>query len=767
MRTPLVPWSAALVLSRAALLVALSPAVSFAADGDGDDVVLYTQRLTVSSDGSVKEESTGSAFVQLRDGTLYAIDPEQLKDPDGGSYYITGEAYQENEGDDVVYVLRLVQHEPRTFAEADLVAGFRDVYPDARDAEVAAFLERRATGADLPAASTVPTIDASVADWLAQASDVATLDITVVLRHDPPLNLPDVSRSLIESDPLLALDQMEARVLAIEHRKTEAQASQADLSALIEESDGHVGYHYWIENALEAEVTPELLRVLASRPDVARIEAVPEMGLDSNYGEEIRDATQISQFLDQNLNGELSSGRSSVSDIYIGISDNKIDIDHPAWKDCSTCGSRLVDAWQWNGSAWVVDTVGTTSTSHGTAVTGQALADLTQNQDATYTSSSDQLARTGMTTESSFAAIDSYAGGMTRSIELAIELNVDIVNMSGSWGPGTDCDTEDTLIDAVDDAMKDGIFFVNTPGNNGHAGSNCTVDLPGTASGSFTANDYDVHASDLNSAAIASDACRGGDIHGRAVIDLVAPEGREGSMMPQYNNAYANAGYGTSFAAPVITGAAANFKHHFIDVFGTSAANTVGNVYAHMLLMGDGELESGATATATTPMDTVWGAGRMRMRMFNSAGMDAPWRLRWFNWVLDDSEVTTWYVNPDGSGENQPVSSDAEWFKAALWWHEPNLGTAGAEIPAEVQTKVCKGPSSCYTHATTNPQSHRLWLGNVLGGETWEVTVTGLNIPASTDADYYHGQQKRQMFLAFFYEDRDRDDGDGPSSDIE
>ncbi len=766
MPTRLRRQSVILLLASGVLLAAAKPGSSLAADGDGDDVVLYTQRLTVSPDGEIREEATGSAFVELRDGTLYAIDPEKLSDPDGGSYYIAGEAYQEAEGDDVVYELRLVQHSPRQRSEEELLAGFREVYPDASAEDVAAFRARRAGGADLPAAGTVPTADTSVGDWLSGASDVATLEVTVVLRDDPALNLPDVSRSLMASDPVFALDQMEARVLAIEERKTVTRASQAELAALVEKGGGLVGYHYWLENAFEAVVTPQVLDVLMARPDVARIEAVPEMGLDStNYGEEIRDATQISPFLDESLNGELPSGRSAVNDIYIGISDSKIDIDHPAWKDCSTCGSRLVGAWQWNGTAWVADTVGTTSSSHGTAVTGQALADLTQNQDSTYTVSADQLARTGMTTESSFAAIDSYAGGMTRSIEQAITLDVDIVNMSGSWGPGTDCDTEDTLIDAVDDAMKDGIFFVNTPGNNGHVGSSCTVDLPGTASGSFTANDYDVRSvADLNAATIASDACRGGDVHGRAVIDLVAPEGREGAMGAQYNNTYANGGYGTSLAAPVITGAAANFKHHFISVFGTSAANTVGNLYAHMLLMGDGELESGGTATATTPLDNVWGAGRMRMRMFNSAGMDAPWRIRWFNWVLDDGDAATWYVNPDGGGVNQPVSSDAEWFKAALWWHEPNLGAS--ETSADIQTKVCK-TGTCYTHSSTNPQAHRLWLGNVLGGQTWEVTVTGLSVPASTDADYYYGQQKRQMFLAFFYEDRDRDDADGPSADIE
>ena len=40
-------------------------------------------------------------------------------------------------------------------------------------------------------------------------------------------------------------------------------------------------------------------------------------------------------------------------------------------------------------------------------------------------------------------------------------------------------------------------------------------------------------------------------------------------------------------------------------------------------------------------------------------------------------------------------------------------------------------------------------------------------IPASVDPDYYSGLQRRKMFQVIYWEDRDRDDGDGPPADIE
>jgi hypothetical protein len=41
--------------------------------------------------------------------------------------------------------------------------------------------------------------------------------------------------------------------------------------------------------------------------------------------------------------------------------------------------------------------------------------------------------------------------------------------------------------------------------------------------------------------------------------------------------------------------------------------------------------------------------------------------------------------------------------------------------------------------------------------------VSGLDIPASEDPDYHFGAQERMMHVTIMWEDRDRDDVDGPT----
>ena len=45
--------------------------------------------------------------------------------------------------------------------------------------------------------------------------------------------------------------------------------------------------------------------------------------------------------------------------------------------------------------------------------------------------------------------------------------------------------------------------------------------------------------------------------------------------------------------------------------------------------------------------------------------------------------------------------------------------------------------------------------------------MTGVSIPANLDPNDYFGQQKRAVYIAFYWEDRDRDDADGPDTGIQ
>jgi hypothetical protein len=124
-------------------------------------------------------------------------------------------------------------------------------------------------------------------------------------------------------------------------------------------------------------------------------------------------------------------------------------------------------------------------------------------------------------------------------------------------------------------------------------------------------------------------------------------------------------------------------------------------------------------------------------------------------------------LNPDESRVNQDIPSAVDAFKAVVWWYEPNLNYASG-TPAELRTRVCDEDTSyCYTHGSEDPDAHRLNLGSVVADRTWRLDVTGLDIPSNLDPNDHYGQQKRDVFIAFYWEDRARDDVDGPDSGIQ
>lgn len=666
--------------------------------------VIYHQERRVSRDGTVTETVVGSNVLLLADGSEFTIGFDQLQASDGRRFAIIGDVSQESEDADVVYTLQVVEDRPLALSEDQLVQAWLDVYPDASDAKLAAFSARRAESAVVPE----PTIevDALVADWLETAADDDRATIWVKL----------------------------------------AEALQEDMLAALEESGATLTGRLWSVNALLVEADAATIRDLAVDPTVARIE-LDGGSVDEtvNRGEEIRVASQIDQYLGQGLDGSQGSGRTLFDTIVVGIVDNKVDIDHPAWDDCGfvTCDSRLLWQDDYTGGPygfWWFDTVGGTDpgVQHGNWVASQLTADLTQGQDATIPGSTERKARTGMTTESSFIAISKDSPGtIDLGLERGIELNVDIMNLSAGCSGCTFCDLTHIRNDLANVAFLDGVFFTKGAGNFNHSTADCTVYPPGTAAGAFVTTGYSHAAANLNTAAIQWNSSRGGDAHGRAVVDITAANGRGAGRLVEYDDSYRTGPHqGTSLATPVSAGAAANLKHRLIDGWGPGLANDPGFLHVQMLLMGDGQREVGGYAGTTTPVDDLWGTGRQRMRMWNSVGLDAPYRARWFKRIVEDGMTVSDPTYPDESGVNQALPTDVDMFKLAMWWFDPNLNNASA-TPAAMRTRVCDqdNPLVCYVHETTDPDAHRIQLSNSFAGRRWRVDVTGLDVPINLGPD--------------------------------
>jgi hypothetical protein len=419
---------------------------------------------------------------------------------------------------------------------------------------------------------------------------------------------------------------------------------------------------------------------LADEPAVARLQFTPVVDEDVNRGEEIRVATQIKQYLTFGFDGERPSGKSQDQDMRVVVIDTVIDQDHPAWNDDAPGVSpdRLGEISRYNATTgnWAILGFGVQSAlgpSHGTIVSGQLIADLIDGQDSNVVLQTERLARTGMTPESAFKFIEHGGASPLIAFERALVYEPDVINYSITTS--AICDTDDVSNNAVDIAYLADVFVSNSPENAGFAGGVCTVEAPGTAAGSFTVNGTDITAADLGSAAIYFNSARGGDVHGRPLIDVAAPAGRAWDGLAEWNNTYTafpTVVQGVSLSVPVVSGAVANLKDNLVANIGAAFANEVGNLYSTMLLMGDSAVETGSYGE-TTPVDELWGVGRLKMRLFTGPGMDAPWRARWCTRTISHGEIATCTVNPDGGGVNQPLSSDVDQLKAAAWWYEPNV----------------------------------------------------------------------------------------------
>ena len=208
--------------------------------------------------------------------------------------------------------------------------------------------------------------------------------VIVKLRDAPQaLALPKVDRQASA-----VAEQLKARAEAIEARKRQLTPLQAPVMETIRAGGGEIVRSYWLVNAFDARITPELLDRLIRDERVERIETFAAGRPDAL--DDMRAAAQIVQLHDGNFTGERASGRNATGDIYVGIIDTDIDMVHPAWNDTSAGFSRLREVWRWDGAAWnTVSISALAEPSHGTKVAGVAVGDLPIGQIRLYTAVDD------------------------------------------------------------------------------------------------------------------------------------------------------------------------------------------------------------------------------------------------------------------------------------------------------------------------------------------------------------------------------------------
>jgi hypothetical protein len=741
--------------------VVRSPEGAQAGDARAAREVVYKWRKVVDMAGTVDEAMVVTTLADELTAGRVRIDLEQMVDEQGRSYLMTADAYQRDDGGPVTYEVELARFRKEIASDTALDNAFRQDHPAAKPGDRAAWRTERARARAAHVRRT--EVPAELQQWLQKAPADERVEVTVsVAAADRPFRLPRVVPGLFAEEPAFALSQMKARVLALEARKNELEALHAPLVESTRAAGGDVIKSHWLVNAFKARVTPQALRMLAADPRVERVERVDRPIPDANNLDDMRVATQAVQFHAAGFLGETPSGASMAADMMLAIIDTDIDNDHPAWLDQPLGTTRLDSIWREAAGVWGQVGFSAAGDSHGTKVAGVAMGDLMDGQDLSVMNPVDQDDRTGFATEASFVFIENSAGTVD-SIEQAVALDVDIINMSSSVN--YNCDLAGASNDAVDAAMLAGIFFSKSSGSNGVIGAACNIGTPGAASGAFSVAAIDRAAVPLVSGLVTSGSSHGPDVEGRAVVALAAVAGPEGATAAGFNNMYGAFG-ATSAAAPVVAGSAAFLKEHLLTVFSSMLINDAGYLYAAMLVMGDGQMDAGV-ALAQEEMDGKWGAGRLRLRKFDNAGMDAPWRMRLIGRTISDGAVVSdLLLNPDVNGINQDIPTSADRIRATVFWHEPNIEDP-ATAWATISSTLCNDDGFCYGSGNSGDPRQRHRIGNVTGGKKWWLKLSGIDVPASADTNYRFGLDERMVHVAVYWEDEARNDADGPTADIQ
>lgn len=629
-----------------------------------------------------------------------------------------------------------------------------------------------------PATPTTPVITDELSNLFATADDDATVDVWISLRR----SLYDIGGTYASHLAVAALegsvdnaeDEAEFRADWI---TTRTDLGNLALDPVVEDAlrAGGSTIESWPEAGVaRLEVPVWFARELASSEDIAAVNLYREAtdddsggysisGVGGNLdGNDLEDLIQSGQFYDRSFHGTGTIGmmESNGSDVWRG---------HPGFEDGSS-SQRFTNCQ--NVLSVCVNDNGSSGTPHATAVASVLLGDITDGQDTSF-SGLDLERRSGVARRAhGFGVSQTYVSwGLARITGKSDDILM--MNHSSSWeDDDPNCNGEDTNSRLFNGVFEDGVAVFQSSGNTGHSSTtDCTVSSPGSAIGVFTVVNYSVSTS--SSDTIGSITARGGTSYqgrGRSIISMAAPTPYTTNVYPHYDRPDDPLGdptlYGadwdddgvaetsetfgqTSAATPVTTGAANVFRQWYAAVHST-AINNPGRLYVNMLLMGDRE---GASGRLFTGYDNLWGAGKLRLRAFDSTGLDGP-----DSWASSDVCVdsgTTVTLATDLA-----MNGDVDIYKATAWWYDRRHddGTDNDQLTLKLQYRTSSSGSWTDLQVDSpGDNRQRVYLQDPISGWDYRLVISASTVTADDEGC---GTNSMRVFWAKVFEDSDRESGE-------
>jgi len=179
---------------------------------------------------------------------------------------------------------------------------------------------------------------------------------------------------------------------------------------------------------------------------------------------------------------------------------------------------------------------------------------------------------------------------------------------------------------------------------------------------------------------------------------------------------------------------------------------------------GNREEEGTPNNQPNSDFDSLYGAGRFKMRRLDAWGIDSPgWFASWTSCVGDGQTV---YYNINGGAA---LSADTDVIKAVLFWYDYRHENGTAIDNLNLSLQECIGPPGglCMWQTisirTVSPteEKERVFLSGALVGRKFRLAVTGADVQ-SVDEAGCSGNAMR-FHLAWLYEDSARDDASDPN----
>ncbi len=545
-------------------------------------------------------------------------------------------------------------------------------------------------------------------------------------------------------------------------RSLDIAGVQRPVRDFIESHGGQVLHEHRALFAMNAVLPKTELEALAALPEVELLSAPREVSESAITGNHVINGTQIKQFIDAGFDGE----NGGSADSYVAVVElRRLREEHRGVREGSGTSNRISSKWSCDGSGcnpvnnWTIPTG-----NHATAVAGLVLGDLRDGQDPSVPGAAGRRSRSGYAGE---ARLHMYRNndGSTAALREALDHIATtaspqprFVNFSlHAIGDDPACEGESALSRDANDLFEMGTLMIASAGNEGHPNLNdCRVDAPGSAIGVFTVA---AHGSSWNETEA---AVAGGGINaassmggsraqgeGRTIIDISAYACR--TRLFNRHGGYDWSACGTSFATPTVTAAAIDFASWYRDFNNSSFIDNPGVMFAALLLQGDRQQQS--STLMTSEFSPLWGAGRLKMRKGDPAGMDAPYLWRFGSTCVGDGQEKIISVN---GGATLP--NDVDDIKAVAYWYDPQheVGITIDDIDLFLENTsgtVLRSSNGSYDN------KERVFRSGA-GGTAYQLRLVGADVTYDNSASC--GENSMLVYYSFFYEDDDRDDGNGP-----